>query len=98
MKKVHFKFIYSEKATKFCEISNFPLVLCSASKSKVEILQKFAAFSEYMNFTDLDLAKKFQINIFYMCPCCFLVFMLKRRGEAKAMLEPQSKHSLSEAT
>ena len=45
------KFVYSEKATKFCEI--FPLLLSTVhtDKSKVKILQNFAAFSEYMNFT-----------------------------------------------
>ena len=44
------KFKYSEKATKFCEI--FPLLLTTVHtvKSKGKILQKFLAFSEYMNF------------------------------------------------
>ena len=44
------KFIYSEKATKFCKI--FTLLLSSVApvKSKVKILQNFEAFSEYMNF------------------------------------------------
>jgi hypothetical protein len=44
------KFIYSEKATKFCEI--FPLLLTTVHtvKSSVKILQNFVAFSEYMNF------------------------------------------------
>ena len=42
------KFIYSEKATKFCEI--FPLLLHTV-KSKGKISQNFEAFSEYMNFT-----------------------------------------------
>ena len=44
------KFIYSEKATKFCEI--FPLLLTTVHtvKSKGKILQNFVAFSEYMNF------------------------------------------------
>ena len=44
------KFVYSEKATKFCEI--FPLLLSTVhtDKSKVEISQNFVAFSEYMNF------------------------------------------------
>ena len=36
-------FIYSEKATKFCE-NVVPV------KSKVKISQNFVAFSEYMNF------------------------------------------------
>ena len=44
---MYVKFIYSEKATKFCEI--FTLLL-SVVKSKVKISQNFVAFSEYMNF------------------------------------------------
>ena len=44
------KFVYSEKATKFCEISNLLLSTVHADKSKEEILQNFVAFSEYMNF------------------------------------------------
>ena len=43
-------FIYSEKATKFCEISSLLLPACTVDKSKGEILQNFGAFSEYMNF------------------------------------------------
>ena len=49
------KFIYSEKATKFCEISTVDLTVTTQDKSKVEILQKFVAFSEYMNFTHPNL-------------------------------------------
>ena len=45
------KFIYSEKATKFCEISTLLLTVCTVVKSEVEISQNFVAFSEYMNFT-----------------------------------------------
>ena len=37
------KFIYSEKATKFCEISTVDLTVTTQDK--------FVAFSEYMNFT-----------------------------------------------
>ena len=44
------KFIYSEKATKFCEIFPLPLTVCTAVKSKMKISQNFVAFSEYMNF------------------------------------------------
>ena len=44
------KFIYSEKATKFCKISIVDLPYSVMVKSTVEILQKFVAFSEYMNF------------------------------------------------
>ena len=46
----HLKFINSEKATQFCEISNLLLTVCTAVKSKVEISQIVVAFSEYMNF------------------------------------------------
>ena len=44
------KFIYSEKAAKFYEISILLLTGTTYDKSKVEILQNFVAFSEYMNF------------------------------------------------
>ena len=40
------KFIYSEKATKFCEILTYVVPV----KSKVKILQISMAFSEYINF------------------------------------------------
>ena len=42
--------MYSEKATKFCEITTLLLSYKVPVKSKVEILQNFVAFSEYMNF------------------------------------------------
>ena len=45
------KFIFSEKATKFCEISTLLLSVCTEDKSKVKISQNFVAFSEYMIFT-----------------------------------------------
>ena len=48
------KFIYSEKATKFWEISTLLLSYAVPVKSKVEILQNFVAFSEYMNFIAAD--------------------------------------------
>ena len=44
------KFIYSEKATNFCEISTLDLSYVVTVKSMVEISQNFVAFSEYMNF------------------------------------------------
>ena len=50
-KVISLKFIYSEKATKFCEISIEDLTITTYDKSTVEISQKFVAFSEYMNFT-----------------------------------------------
>ena len=42
--------MYSEKATKFCEIFALLLTTIHTVKSKVKILQNFVAFSEYMNF------------------------------------------------
>ena len=47
------KFIYSEKATKFCEIFTSLLTgtKYTQDKSKVKISQNFVAFSEYMNFS-----------------------------------------------
>ena len=51
------KFIYSEKATKFCEIFTLLLSYVVAVKSKVKILQNFVAFSEYINSTSLFLRK-----------------------------------------
>ena len=44
------KFIYSEKATKLCEI--FPLLLTvrTVVKSNVKISQNFEAFLDYMYF------------------------------------------------
>ena len=44
------KFIYSEKATKFCEIFPILLTVCTLVKSKGKISQNSVAFSEYMNF------------------------------------------------
>ena len=56
------KFIYSEKATKFCEIFHSLLTTVHAVKSKGKILQNLMAFSEYRNFnkksSNLDIAKK----------------------------------------
>ena len=45
------KFIYSEKATKFCEISTLLLSYEVSVKRKVEISQNCVAFSKYMNFS-----------------------------------------------
>ena len=44
------KFLYSEKATKFCEIFTLLLSYVVPVKFKVKISQNFVAFSEYMNF------------------------------------------------
>ena len=44
------KFIYSENATKFCEISTLHLSYVVGVKSTVEISHNFVIFLEYMNF------------------------------------------------
>jgi hypothetical protein len=44
------KFIHSEKATNFCEISTVDLSYVVMVKSTVEISQNFVAYSEYKNF------------------------------------------------
>ena len=55
----HLKFMYSEKATKFREISALLLSNVVPVKSKAEILQNFVAFSEYMNFHGQNYAGDF---------------------------------------
>ena len=60
------KFIYSERATKFCEIFTFLLNVCTVAKSKVKISQNFVAFSEYMNFTGY-------IGMYFQLKTCFLM-------------------------
>ena len=46
------KFIYFEKATKFCEISTVGLSCVVTVKSTVEISQNFVTLSKYMNFKE----------------------------------------------
>ena len=51
--KNELKFIYSEKATKLCEILTLLLTVCTVGtvvKSKMKISQNCVAFSKYMNF------------------------------------------------
>ena len=50
LRALYIKFVYSEKTTKFCEISNLLLSTVHTDKSKAEISQNFVAFSEYINF------------------------------------------------
>ena len=51
------KFIYSEKAKNFCKISTVDLSYVVTVKSTVEILQNIVAFSEYINFTIIEILK-----------------------------------------
>ena len=80
------KFIHSEKATKFCEISTLDLTLTTQDKCKVEISQNFVAFSEYMNFTKrvsiyckVNKKHRRQINKCQRKPFFILYFFLTRR-------------------
>ena len=58
-------FMYSEKATKFCNI--FPLLSTTIYRVKSQgmISQNFVAFVEYMNFkttNEMMMAKKYLLN------------------------------------
>ena len=72
------KFIYSEKATKFSEISTVNLSYVVTVKHTVEVSQNIVAFSEYMNFKEKctvlkvkpSRQKKFHIFL------CFVLFFL----------------------
>ena len=44
------KFVYSETATNFWEISTLDLAYVVKFKSSMDILQNYDAFLEYMNF------------------------------------------------
>ena len=44
------KFIYSERASKFCKISTLLVTVCTVGKSIEKISPNIVAFSEYMNF------------------------------------------------
>ena len=61
------KFIYSEKATKFCQISTSVLTGTTQDKSKVEISHNFVAFSEYMNFSNRNISRTGS----FPCPSSF---------------------------
>ena len=67
--------MYSEKATKFCEISTLRLTVCTVVRSKVEISQNFVTFSKYMNFkVGLQLQK-------YICwPRCANAFRAAQKA------------------
>ena len=64
LKKVVIKFIYSEKATNFCEISTLDLSNVVMIKSKVEVSQNFVAFSEYMNCKALKMCSDYLTYVF----------------------------------
>ena len=61
------KVIYPKKAAKFCEIFTLLLSYVVPVKSKVKIFQNFVAFSEYMNFTQVNeiIAVKKSVNLIF---------------------------------
>ena len=69
------KFIYSEKATKFWEISTLDLSYVVPVKPTVEISQNFVVFSEYMNFT-----KNVSHNNRWNLYSTYIFFMMKSIG------------------
>ena len=59
------KFIYSEKAKKFCEIFTLLLSYVVPVKSKVKISQNSVAFSEYMNFIGITvICRDIKLTVF----------------------------------
>ena len=62
-KYIFIRFIYSEKATKLCEIStNY---LTGSTSTLVEISQKFVAFSEYTDFINIKLCFHESLKNYY---------------------------------
>ena len=57
MRAFKLKFIYYEKAKKFCDIFTLLLSYVMPVKSKVKISQNFVTFLEYMNFTYVSYLK-----------------------------------------
>ena len=79
------KFIYSEKATKFCEIFTLLLSYVVPVKSKMKISQNFVAFSEFMNF-DIWFVK----HIWLKTKIQFFIENLKRKRKKQNNLTLQS--------
>ena len=89
------KFIYSEKAVKFCEIFFLLLTTVHRVKSMVKIFQNFVAFSEYVNFMQLRhrrvksfsiLPATFILCMQYLCLCTNASSFKRRWKEAKIII------------
>jgi hypothetical protein len=85
------KFIYSEKATKFCEIFTLLLTVCNVVKNKVKISQNFVAFSEYINFNEF--LKYYVLFIFFkqLSLPCLSVSVLYFKKKIRNRLREYSK-------
>ena len=84
------KFMYSDKATKFCEIFTFLLFYILPVKSKVKILQNFVGFSKYMKFTKDNLFSIFVNNfltilISLLTRLYYFVLQCTYRGEGPTL-------------
>ena len=74
------KFIYSEKATKFCELFLLLLTVCTVVKSKGKILQNFVAFSKYMNFIkEVNEMKKYCKVYMVSCNASMVSYRLRKK-------------------
>ena len=60
------KFMYSKKATKFCEIFPLLLTVCTVVKSKGKTSQNFVAFSEYMNFNNSPFVLVLEVEVLWL--------------------------------
>ena len=68
-------FIYSEKVTKFWEISTVDLSYVVPVIFRVEILQNFVAFSEYMNFNNLEFQQFSILAVYQLSNYQFLTIL-----------------------
>ena len=73
------KFIYSEKATKFCEISTLLLSYV------VPVKRNFVAFSEYMNFTYMSCRKSIGTGKFLII-CIYKPLYLEQHKQMNQFL------------
>ena len=76
------KFIYSEKATKVCEIFTLLLSYVVPVKSKVKTLLNCVVFSEYMNF-NLKIENNRTCFFFQFHRCC------QRHGQDEDFFQPE---------
>ena len=64
--KKQLQFIYSEKATKFCEILTLLLTVCTVVKSKVKISQNFVAFLKKKQKNFVKTIHRFRIQDWWL--------------------------------
>ena len=79
------KFMYSEKAPKFCKISTVDLTFTTEDEFKVEISQNFVSFSEYMNFNPprLTLTQALLVHPASLSLRTYSPFIFKKLGQCE---------------